>query len=254
MNTYILKHNRKWNISDKMLWQKDAYSQNNFMRDIIGNLLGGVLVFNVSSHTSKSINLPVYGLVMRNGIAIIARDNFYDWKVSIKLPKPIKKGLIPEEIISDGLKENIPSCYCEGFHDDWVYEGYDPDKEQIQFTIEIRNKYDIYLLMFILKNALPELEFNDSRNEEEIVKSIEAIFKENGVYETVRYKNEDYDRQLMRGYELLYRTYYTWENEANKHYETDTFEDPNLIAKEIMKYPKVKHEFLLQEYMFNYKF
>ena len=70
-------------IEDKMNWKRPAERQMCFVRDQIGRNLLRVPVFAVSTHRSKSIDLPVYGLTMRNGIEMYARENFYGWVVSL---------------------------------------------------------------------------------------------------------------------------------------------------------------------------
>lgn len=91
----------------------------------------------VSTHKSKSTNLPVYK-IKKNGLEIILRGNYYDWKVSIKNETSI---ILPDMKIDTSKKIN--SVYCEGFKDSWVYDSYDNDDKQ--FTIELPyNEYKVY--------------------------------------------------------------------------------------------------------------
>lgn len=278
MNTFLLYHNRKWNIPDKMLWKESAWKQDRFIRDIVCGDLLRVPAFVVSGHRSKSINLPVYGFVLRNGVKVICRDNFYDWKLSIELPRPLSPAsAIPSELISDGETRKIDSCYLEGFKDEWSYDAYDRNNTfQTKFTIEVYGDYKFWTIMFILKNAFPEIEINpetDTRDLEDIAKAIHAIYDANGVDEY----DEEYEKQIgyrtsyMSGWELLLNTY--WVADHNKYndeliakkYEkdergfypicgSDVFDDPALVAEIIKEHQDVHREFLLEERMFNEKF
>lgn len=101
----------------------------------------------ISTHYSQSVTLPVYQMVLEeNGIEIILRNNFYDWKVSIKSDKPLNCDFMgvfnPKETI----------WLCEGFPKDKIYGCYNQDHSQ--FTIEIISDYDLYTFFFILKNYL----------------------------------------------------------------------------------------------------
>jgi len=83
-----------------------------------------------STHMSKSVTLPVYRIVWK-GITFIIRYNFYDWKVSIDSPFPLDMDF--EDTFN--YDEKIPSVYCEGFSDDWVYGSYNENNKK--FTIGI---------------------------------------------------------------------------------------------------------------------
>ncbi|HUU88424.1 MAG TPA: hypothetical protein VMX17_11825 [Candidatus Glassbacteria bacterium] len=130
---------------DKMRWKKAYWSQVMFVRDYIprafflSNTERNDLIVVDGSHTSKSIECPVYfiNLIEKHGIQIWMRDNFYDWNVSVKSENPI---------VCDFMKsfhdENYPYCFCQGMTD----KKYKPYKENNkEFTICIDNTYDLYV-------------------------------------------------------------------------------------------------------------
>lgn len=278
---------RQWDIDDNLIYKKAGINQAIFVRDTLaGNLLHYVPVFAISMHRSKSVSLPVYGITMRNGIKLIMRDNFYDWKVSVILPKPLPKNYLPIELFSN--REDIPDCYLEGFHDEWAFKTYNPeDDKQTEFTVEVRNQYDVYVLFFYLKNAFPDKEFNpddDKRTVEEIKASIDKINDDTG-YNTWReddtINGKPYKRRLMSGFEILWRTYYAidnLENEEAKDYNSrhnyiktnyldkcnheanerfimlDIPNNPELFAMIIHGEPQVKKAFLMEEWLYNQKY
>lgn len=103
----------------------------------------------ISTHYSKSVRLPVYQINLKKyGVEIVFRHNFYDWKVSVKSDKPLEFDTMG--IFS--LTEEMPAVYCEGFPKDKVYGSY--DNNHSQFTIELRDYYELYTFIFLLKNYL----------------------------------------------------------------------------------------------------
>lgn len=100
----------------------------------------------IGTHRSKSVLLPVMELTLKSvGIKMVFRNNFYDWCVSVESDYDINcdfKGLITD---------------CEGF-----FEGFPPSrvyppyskKNKKRFSFCIGNNYDLYTLMFLLKDYL----------------------------------------------------------------------------------------------------
>lgn len=142
------------NMPAEDLIYKDGMSQQvMFVRDTITGVLARSyfeykrLPKVISTHTSKSVKLPVY--YFNSAYAkIIMRCNFHDWKVSVES----KVG--PMDMDLDrlcGTKEPIPTCYCEGFRTEWVFPPYSQNKEK--FTVEIRDKYQLYTFLFLLRRA-----------------------------------------------------------------------------------------------------
>jgi hypothetical protein len=142
--------------NDNLIYKDGLAEQVCFVRDTLGGrLLGNYFesernpIMVISTHTSKSVLLPVYQITLpKHGIEIILRYNFYDWKISIASEEPIEcdfMGLFDE-------KQRIPAIYCEGFPYDKVYGSY--AENHSKFTFEIGTNYDLYTLMFLLKKCL----------------------------------------------------------------------------------------------------
>jgi len=260
MNKNLLYFMRKWELSEKLNYYKDAVDQADFMYSAVGLSLLHIPVFQISTHRSKSIVLPVYGFVLKNGIVGIARNNFYNWKLSLIFPQQIPANYLPPEFITDGWKQDIHSCYCEGFHDNWVFPAYDPDQYgRLRITIELSSDYDLYTLLYLLMKVFPNIDFSEStKTVDDIEQSIRKIYNDNGVYElytTTRFgANKPVTESQTKGYEILWSTSW-WLNEVTgNHYDLDTSDDPRLFAEEICKYPHVKEIFLMQEYAYSFDF
>lgn len=149
---------RQQDINDSMIYKDGAISQECFIRDSLCNYLLKVPVFVVSTHTSKSIKLPVYRFKLKNDILVTARDNFYGWVVSIKSPYPID---LPDDLVhGDGRnKEDIREVYCEGFKSDWVYPYV--KKSARLSTFRVNGEYEMWALMRELnKYPIPKRENN----------------------------------------------------------------------------------------------
>jgi len=273
MNKKILYYMRKQEIGDEMKWKKASIDQEIYMRDIIGMSLLKVPMFVVSWHTSKSIILPVYGFVMRNGIKVIARYNFYDWKLSIETPEQLPDDFIPEDLVSGGYGDGheIPDCYLEGFRSEWAYGPYLYEKTPKKFTIEVDNRYDVYVLMYMLNHAFHHMLFDvdkDKRTVEEVAESIKEIYEANGVYETYlsdRFgKDKPFEEAYMSPYEVLWSTHCRLDDALREEREKDKSipycmamdiaEDPLKYAEAICKRAEVKRVFLLEESFFKTKF
>ncbi len=257
INERLIHHMRKWKIADEMLWKNAAQHQAIFVRDEICLNLLHVPSFIVSEHRSKSIDLPVYGFIMRNGIKVIMRYNFYNWVVTVEAPEALPEDTLPMELFDN--KGNV--CWAEGFEDRWIHGPYDAKKKKKKFTVQLYNEYRVYTMMFFLKNALPDIVFEgETRDAEEIAKSIEEIYKVNGVYE---FEQDGYyhdtGKPFMRrknsGWEMLWYTYRKLEDEERKdklEYASlmDDSEDPKKFAERICRYQKIKDIFKMEEWFY----
>ena len=155
-------------IDDKMLWKKAALNQMVFVRDELCTYFLHVPVFVVSTHRSKSITLPVYKFELDNGIVAIMRENFYGWVVSLKSPFPIT---LPEDIVRSDGGDDISSCYCEGFSEDWCYPFYTKDCRMSTFRVS--DNYKLFTLFYILnKLENPKEEEMNSIESESITKTL----------------------------------------------------------------------------------
>lgn len=134
-----------------MTYKNSAEEQIMFLRDktqifFTNFMLKTVQV--VSTHVSKSITLPVYHIVLKDGLELILRGNFHDWKISVNSPFEIE---IPNEILTNYTLsgEKMHPCYCEGFDESWIWDSYMNNKQK--FTIEINSSlYELYTFLFLL--------------------------------------------------------------------------------------------------------
>lgn len=103
----------------------------------------------ISTHTSKSVKLPVYRIYLKeHNIEIILRYNFYNWIISIDSERPLDfdhMGLFNQTKV-------ITHQYCEGFPKDKVYGCYQDSHSK--FTIDISSNYDVYTWFYILNRYL----------------------------------------------------------------------------------------------------
>jgi len=137
--------------SETMIYAKAFGKQFCFVRDeskrIFRDLLSHVNV--ISTHTSKSIKMPVYHIVLTNGASLIIRDNFHGWKISVDTNYTVTGGLnIPISLLEDGIDEQIASCYCEGFEKNWVYEPYKVNNNK--FTVGLGSEYEVWTFLFLI--------------------------------------------------------------------------------------------------------
>ena len=261
MNSQILYYQRKENIPDDLIYKKAAQKQMCFVRDKIGASALGVPVFVVSWHRSKSVMLPVYGIVMKNGIVCILRDNFYDWKLSVKLPKALKKDYLPVDVITGGLTDEIHDCYCEGFRKEWVYGKYVPgDRSCKEFTIEIHSDYNLYMIMYLLGKAFPDMQVSeDELTDKELRDALFEIYEANGFNEEYEKRPAgSYKTRLMAGWEIMYDVYRKFDryriDKCDKYDAMDISNSPDAYIEEICSNPELKKTFILYHKMFSYKF
>lgn len=258
---------RRWELDEKLIYKKASEKQMCFVRDRICLYLLHVPCFKVSWHTSKSCLLPVYGFTMRNGIKVICRENFYDWKLSIELPKPLPQDFIPDDILTwndcgDPNRRDIPDCYLEGFKDEWAWPMYDPKStDQLRFTIEMGSDYDFYMLMYMLNKAFaPDLENinpdSDTRTVEELASAIDSIYDKHGFNDRYAENDECAGKRIMDGDDILEFTWRAirncYDEEHNGQYLSGSFMDDSYVVATYLKdHPEAMRVFLMEERMFN---
>lgn len=142
--------------ADDLIWKDGLARQVMFIRDkIIGLLARSYEEFKgiqeaarvISTHHSKSVNLPVMEINW-NDWKFILRYNFYNWKVSVRAPFKFKDIEIDFMKLFDPT-EKINSVYCEGFEDSWVYGPYSENKRE--YTIEIGDDNQLYVYFWIIR-------------------------------------------------------------------------------------------------------
>ncbi|MDE6284833.1 MAG: hypothetical protein K2M17_03730, partial [Bacilli bacterium] len=184
-----------------------------------------------------------------------ASYNFYMWVVSVELPKALPEGFLDTDLFMNGVKEKVDYYY--GFKEEWKYGCYNPkDKNCTKFSVTLSNDYKFYTLIYILNKAFNKLTFQDNRNIQEITRSIENIYKVNGVYETElsdRWGTGNMrKRPLLHGYEVLRATCIKHGKLKNDPYNyDDVFDDASMFAETVCSDTQLKEEFLMEEFMFN---
>lgn len=155
----------------KMYWYESFWRQINFMNNDIVHLLidlkkmkefdkkYGVynsewIVFRdkfmtvLSTHTSKSILLPVYDFKYK-GVRFIVRYNFHDWKISVISKSDIEINPVG---LFDPTSKSIHPVYFEGFPEKLVFQGYNTKNNKDKFSIEIYNNFGVYTFFWYLKH------------------------------------------------------------------------------------------------------
>jgi len=140
--------------SKGLIFAPGYWKQIIFIRDNISEVLAtsfgeyreiGEKIQVISTHTSKSVLLPVFRIELNDGTFFILRYNFYSWKVSVNSPRDIEVDFLglfdPED------ESSIMDFYCEGFPKDLVYGPYAKNKRQ--FTVEIYNDFRLFAFFWL---------------------------------------------------------------------------------------------------------
>jgi hypothetical protein len=132
-------NNQRETTSDLMSFKPVSAKQIMFARDELCDIIAsGIedreqrhsIVTVTSEHRSKSVIFPVYNFDRSDiGLRIVARNNFYNWKISVISDTPIIANFdglfytnppIDPEYTGDPLN----SCYFEGFPKELVFGYY----------------------------------------------------------------------------------------------------------------------------------
>jgi len=160
-------------VTDEMLWKGAWGRQVEFVRDALCYLVASGLSPDdeddykkflaipdvISTHRSKSIELPVYELSRPDlGIRFILRNNFYNWKLSVLSEMPIIadfSGLFhttpPVEPKYTG--NELSPVYFEGFPDDLIF-GYYESSDKLRWSAEIQGDHNLYTAIFLTMRAI----------------------------------------------------------------------------------------------------
>jgi hypothetical protein len=142
---------------EKMIWKESWSKQVCFVRDEIPRFLSDNYdsyktisenITVISTHTSKSISLPVY-CIKANGDKFILRNNFHDWKVSVETYNMHKIDFGSLGLFN--IESQVHQVYCEGFKPEWVYKPYADDK--FKYTLEINNDFDLKLFFWLIQKS-----------------------------------------------------------------------------------------------------
>lgn len=140
---------------DEMLWKNGYWDQIRFVRDDLGWLFadddnsGPAKATVISSHTSKSIRLPVYEIVWR-GLTIRMRYNFHNWVVSVEC----RSGWSVHDHFGDLFHREVAlnPIYAEGFKDEWVHGAYSETHDGFPgFTVVLNSRYEVWTFCWLLR-------------------------------------------------------------------------------------------------------
>jgi hypothetical protein len=150
---------------DEMLWRGSAVDQMVFVRETLNQLVwtgvpwadrGEPMV--ISTHRSKSIDLPVYELSRPDvGIRLVMRDNFYNWKLSVLSERPLDVDLsglckttppVDRNYTGDALSE----VYFEGFPSNLVF-GYLDASDRRRFSAELFGREGVWTAVFLIMRS-----------------------------------------------------------------------------------------------------
>jgi len=126
------------NLRDTLIYKDSGINQMCWVRDNIGFLLGlREECYVYSTHTSKSVSLPVYTYAVESGHKIHIRGNFYDWCVAIDTPEGWKSPLA-------GLPHWMMKSFITGYYEGMNTVGCDT------FCVGSREK--MFAILWWLKN------------------------------------------------------------------------------------------------------
>ena len=150
--------------ADEMRWKKSATNQFIFFRDRLPGAAVRKELWRdqevrekvaprvISTHTSKSIKLPVIEIVNPEDVVFTIRDNFYDYKVSVSSPYPIEVDFA--DLFDPGVAH--AACYFEGFPGGWngkqegsrIYGAYQDDN--CQFSVSLVSEHEVYMFLWLI--------------------------------------------------------------------------------------------------------
>ena len=136
---------RKWvkdlNLDPNLSYKNAAYQQFEKIQKFQSIVEGPAYV--ISSHTSKSVTLPVV-LVETDHADFILRDNFHDIKVSVNCPYPCDHDLFG---LCAGGDSYLHDVYFEGFEYKWIYPPFIKGMSQFSVSTGWEDLYSLGRLM-----------------------------------------------------------------------------------------------------------
>lgn len=170
MNIKLQDWIREQTVGDEMLWKGVFGDQVGFVRDTLAPIVSiGLdreydehcydIVSVISTHRSKSINLPVYEMARNDlGLKIILRGNFYNWKLSVISDRPIEADFTGLFITSPPSEpeytgDHLHPVYFEGFPSELIFGYYDIGDRK-KWSAEICDKYSLSTVIFLIMRSL----------------------------------------------------------------------------------------------------
>jgi hypothetical protein len=142
---------------EKLIWKEGTKNQFNMIRRQIAGLLAQkkdhayeeyeALVKVCSTHTSKSVKLPVYFIDWKRGLTFIFRDNYYNWNVTVLDNRSDESTPLtfPEYMQIDAMQGY---CFVEGFPAEYVKGKYEDNPRA--FTFACSDDYQLYAIFWHL--------------------------------------------------------------------------------------------------------
>lgn len=157
-------------VGDEMLWKGSFVHQIMFVRDRLVPVFGAGLSYEqrqavptvISTHRSKSIELPVYQLSRPDqDLRVILRDNFYDWKMSVLSETPIQpvfSGLFhtTPPIEPEYTGNPLSPVYFEGFPQDLIFPYYSQTDGR-RWSAEIQGDEALWTSVFLMMRSLGQV-------------------------------------------------------------------------------------------------
>lgn len=144
--------------SETMFYKDGYWDQIIFVRDDVPNALARSFeeyralkssVVVIGEHTSKSVRLPVFRVMLADGTAFTMRCNFHDWKISVESSRDVDANFMG--IFDPNLR--ISDVYCEGFPEELVYGPYAENKRR--FTAELsRCNHSVFTFLWIFAHQV----------------------------------------------------------------------------------------------------
>ncbi|HEX9640566.1 MAG TPA: hypothetical protein VGB13_04560 [Candidatus Krumholzibacteria bacterium] len=157
--------NRQWKATpDEMFYKQASGRQIMFVHSVAALFNAGrkyeehARVEVIATHTSKSVLLPVYSIERADGLRLVMRDNFYNWKLSVISERPIEAdfaGLFHTTPPLDSSHNGNPlsPVYFEGFPRELVFGYYEPSDRR-RFSAEIWGEHSLWTTIFLILRAL----------------------------------------------------------------------------------------------------
>jgi hypothetical protein len=144
----------------------------------------------ISSHTSKSITLPVTQITRRDfGISFVMRNNFSDWKLTVLSEKPIEADFGPLFITCpppepEYTGDVLEYMYFEGFPSDLIRGYFSQNKRQ--WSASIQSDFALWTVIFLCMQSIGALRNKEYHTRESHQKEMEAEKMARERYESVK--------------------------------------------------------------------
>jgi hypothetical protein len=159
---------RDTRVEDTLFWKGTAHNQVEFVLKELGPFAAGIHDYAlaeeslrvISTHRSKSVDLPVYRIInMELDMEFILRNNFYNWKFSVISSKPILAeftGLFytSPPVEPDYTGDHLAPVYFEGFPEKYIFGYYDKSDNKKKWSADMYNDYDLWTTIYVCLRAL----------------------------------------------------------------------------------------------------